>query len=113
VRHAYEAADLDAAIDNRAEQIAAEKIDDLSQWPKLSNIFPPDGEINCAGVRMSHLEWLLYLARHHELSADELKRCVHMLRDTMIEQIAADEQVRAQALGDTMGDIEDRYYSER
>ena len=101
------------AIDNRAEQIAADKIDDLSQLPKLSNIFPPDQEIDCSGVRMSQLEWLLYLARHADLPANELQRCVRMLRDKMVEHIANDERVRADALADTLGDLEDRYYSER
>jgi hypothetical protein len=110
VRHAYEAADLKAAIGSRAKQIAADKISDLSQWPKLAGIFPPDKEIDCSGVRMSQLEWLLYLARHADLPADELKRCVRLLRDKMIEQIATDEQVLARALGDTIGDLEDRYY---
>ena len=113
VRHAYEAADLEAAVDNRAEQLAADKIDDLSQWPKLANIFPPDQDIDCSGVRMSQLEWLLYLSRHADLPAPELQRCVRMLRDAMLKHIADDERVRADALADTMGDLEDRYYSER
>ena len=113
VRHKFEAADLEAAIDNRAEQIAADKINDLSQWPSLSNIFPPDQDIDCSGVRMSQLEWLLYLARHADLPANELQRCVRLLRDKMIEHVANDERVRADALANTMGDIEDRYYSER
>ena len=113
VRHKFEAADLEAAIDNRAEQIAADKLNDLSQWPKLAAIFPPDQEIDCAGVRMAQLEWLLYLSRHADLPAPELQRCVRMLRDAMLKHIADDERVRADALADTMGDLEDRYYSER
>jgi hypothetical protein len=62
---------------------------------------------------MSQLEWLLYLARHADLPSGELQRCVRLLRDKMIEHITNDEQVRAQALADTVGDLEDRYYSER
>jgi hypothetical protein len=113
VRHAYEAADLEAAVDNRAEQLAADKIDDLSQWNNLSKIIPPDEEINCDGVRLKPLEMLLFMYRNADLPDAEVARMVRQMRDKMIEHITNDEQVRAQALADTIGDLEDRYYSER
>ena len=107
VRHKYEAADLDAAIDTRAEQIAEEMLADLTQSRRVWEILPPDQAIDCQGVPMTPIEILLMIARNHEV----LTR-MGWVHDAVVQAIAADEQVRAQALGDTMGDLEDRFYSE-
>jgi len=108
VRHAYEAADLEAAVDNRAEQLAEEMLNDLTQIRRVWEILPPDQPIDCQGVPMTPIEILLLIARNHEV----LTR-MGWLHDAVVQAIAADEQVRAQALADTIGDLEDRFYSER
>jgi len=107
-RHADEALDLEAAVDNRAEQLAEEMLADLTQIRRVWEILPPDQPIDCQGVPMTPIEILLMIARNHEV----LTR-MGWLHDAVVQTIAADEQVRAQALADTIGDLEDRFYSER